>query len=232
MAKIKIDVTQVSQAKKMFETFSYHTIRSTKLSKPISTNDFSNKLREIGDIFIKENQKEGMNRYSKKLAETLVELKNHQLAGRIYSFLIKFNKGNKKLIEEFATNALAIAKRLHDPVHIMARANDLKEIYKYTKPNSDKHLSVLFDEKKALGSIIRDYESAKKRFISTNTAMKPVEKYEEKLAAIKIEIAELLIERGETGAAKIELETALKIYEKFGKGPNTEKAEKLLKEIE
>ena len=62
--------------------------------------------------------------------------------------------------------------------------------------------------------------------------MKPVEKYEEKLAAIKIEIAELLIERGEIGAAKIELETALKIYEKFGKGPNTEKAEKLLKEIE
>ena len=145
MAKIVFNPAQSSLAKKSFETFSYNTIRSTKLAKPINPLLFSNQLREIGDIFVKENKKDWMNSLTKKLAETLVSLKNHQLAGRVYSYLIKFNKGNRELVEEYATNALIIAKRLHDPVHTMARANDLKEIYKYTQPNSDKHLSVLYD---------------------------------------------------------------------------------------
>ncbi len=231
MSKIKFNPTQISKAQKSFETFSYNTIKLTKKSKPINPLAFSNQLREIGDLFIKENQQEGMNNLTKRLAETLVSLKNHQLAGRIYSYLIKFNKDDRKLVEEYATNALIIAKRLHDPVHTMARANDLKEIYKFTQPNSNKHLSVLYDEKRALNNIVKDYEGAKKRYASAHTEMKPVENYEAQLAGIKIEIAELLIKREEKGAAKIELEEALKIYEKFGKGPNAEKAENLLKKL-
>ena len=61
--------------------------------------------------------------------------------------------------------------------------------------------------------------------------MKPVERYEEKLAAVKIEIAEALIKRNEIGAAKIELREALQMYEKIGEGPNSEKAENILKKL-
>ena len=218
-------------AKQKFETFSQNVILRTKEKRVVNPLTFSNQLREIGDYFVSNQQEENLNRYSKNLAETLVSQKSLELAGRVYSFLIKFNKGNKKYIEEFATNALIIAKRLHDPVHIMARANDLKEIYKYTQLGSDKHMRVLFDEKKALNTIIKDYEGAKKRYVSLYTEMKPVERYEEKLAAVKIEIAEALIKRNEIGAAKIELRETLQMYEKIGEGPNSEKARNLLKKL-
>ena len=218
-------------AKQKFETFSQNVILRTKEKRVVNPLTFSNQLREMGDYFVSNQQEENLNRYSKNLAETLVSQKSLELAGRVYSFLIKFNKGNKKYIEEFATNALIIAKRLHDPVHIMARANDLKEIYKYTQLGSDKHMRVLFDEKKALNTIIKDYEGAKKRYVSLYTEMKPVERYEEKLAAVKIEIAEALIKRNEIGAAKIELREALQMYEKIGEGPNSEKAENILKKL-
>ena len=218
-------------AKQKFETFSYNTLQRTRENRVVNPLTFSNQLREIGDCFVDNEQKEEMNKCSKRLAETLVSQKCLQLAGRVYSFLIKFNKGNKKYVEEFATNALLIAKRMHDPVHIMARANDLKEIYKYTQLGSDKHMKVLFEEKRALNTIIKDYESAKKRYVSMYTEMKPVERYEEQLAAIKIEIAEALIKRGETGAAKIELKEALDMYKNIGEGPNSEKAENLLKKL-
>lgn len=218
-------------AKQKFETFSQNVILRAKEKRAISPLTFSNQLREMGDYFVNKEQKEDLNKYSKRFAETLVSEKSLELAGRVYSFLIKFNKGNKKYIEEFATNALIIAKRLHDPVHIMARANDLKEIYKYTQFASDKHLRVLFDEKKALNTIVKDYDGAKKRYVSLYTEMKPVERYEEKLAAIKVEIAEALIERDEIGAAKIELKEALEMYEKLGAGPNSERAENLLKNL-
>ena len=228
MTKVKL---QTTSARQRFESFAQNVIKTTQQNKGPNPLVFSNQLREIGDIFVNEHQQETMNKCSKKLAETLVSKKVLALAGRIYSFLIKFNQGNRAAVEEFATNALIIAKRMHDPVHIMARANDLKEIYKYTQHSSDKHLSVLFDEKRALSSIVKDYEGAKKRYVSANTKMKPVERYEEQLAAIKIEIAEILIRRNEKGAAKIELKEALEIYERIGSGINSEKAENLLRKL-
>ena len=41
--------------------------------------------------------------------------------------MIRLNPKHTTVVEQVATNALAIAKRLNDPVHIMARANDLKK---------------------------------------------------------------------------------------------------------
>jgi tetratricopeptide (TPR) repeat protein len=227
MAKVQINT---NIGKQRFEVFSQNVLaKSSKTTtNPIK---FSNELREIGDLFVNENQKEGMNKCSKRLAESLVNQKCIELAGRVYSYLIKFNKGNREAIEDFATRGLIIAKRMHDPVHTMARANDLKEVYKHTQFGSDKHLSVLFDEKKALNAIIKNYESAKRRYVSIHTEMKPIERYEEQLAGIKIEIAEILVKRKEFGAAKIELKEALEIYEKYGKGANSEKAENILKKL-
>ena len=218
-------------AKQKFETFSYNTLQRTKEKKVINPLVFSNQLREMGDYFVNKEQKEDLNKYSRRFAETLVSQKSLELAGRVYSFLIKFNKGNRKAVEEFATNALIIAKRLHDPVHIMARANDLKEIYKYTKPASDKHMKVLYDEKRALSDIIKNYSGAQKRNVSIAREMRPVESYEEKLAAIKVEIAEMLIKREDFPNAIIELKEALIMYKKFGEGPNTEKIKNILAKL-
>jgi len=222
----------MNHAYQKFDAFSTYIVNSVKKEKVINPLQFSNELRNIGDIFVSNGQKEIMNKKSKWLAETLVSMKNLKLAGRIYSYLIKLNKGNNKMIEEFAQNGLIIAKRLSDPVHIMARANDLKEIYKYTKPGSEAHLKVLFDEKRALTDIVRNYDNAKKRNVAIVRDLKPIEDYEEKLAAIKIEIAEAFLNSGKNiFDAKNELKEALKIYEKIGEGPNCDKIRNLLKKL-
>ena len=218
-------------APKKFDTFSTNVINSVKRNKKIDLYRIPKQLQEIGDEYIAIEQKEIMNKLSRRLAETLVNLNQGQLAGIIYSFLIKFNKSNNTAKEEFATNALIIAKRLHDPIHIMARANDLKEIYKYTKPNSDLHLRVLYDEKRALNDIINNYEGATKRYNTQTTTMKPRENYIEKLAAIKLEIGEVLYEREDFNGAKIELQEALRIYKEIGEGPNSERIKALLDKI-
>ena len=222
---------EINVATKRFEDFSSIILNRVKSNKTVNPIQFTNDLREIGDKFIAQEQKPIMNKKSKWLAETLVGLKNLKLAGRVYSYLIKFNKGNNKMVEEFAQNGLIIAKRLSDPVHIMARANDLKEIYKYTKPASDKHLRVLYDEKRALSDIVKNYESAKKRNVAISIDLRQIECYEEKLAAIKVEIAEVLIKREDFSSAKIELKEALAMYEKIGEGPNSEKIQNILKTL-
>ena len=222
-------ISNNSNPQRMLEAFSTHVVKAVKRNQKLNPQDFSDRLKVIGDVFVKQDQVASMNKSSRTLAERLVSMDNLSFAGRVYSFLIKLNKGNDKAVEEFATNALAIAKRLHDPIHIMARANDLKEIYKNSNP--DKYLSILYDEKRALNVIIRDYNRVKQQFESSHTKMKPVENYEAKLGAIKLEIAEMNLSKGDKHSAKIELEEALQIYKKLGAGSNSTRIEYLLAEL-
>lgn len=219
------------ELKHKFDKFSEHIIKSTKINKTINHTIFSERLAKFADSFEKSEQKDVLTKEAEKLAQKLVSLKNYNIAGKIYSFLIKFNKGNIEALEKLATNALIIAKRLHDPIHIMARANDLKEIYKITKPVSEKYISVLYDEKRALNKIVKEYEKVNKFRVSKNRELRPVQGYEAKLAAVKLEIAENILKIGEKHNAKMELQEALAIYEKIGKGKNSEKIEILLKNL-
>ena len=228
MSTISFTANNLSGAQRNFKNFEKHVLLQAKQNKSVNPLDFSNKLRSLGDEFVSENKPESMNKNAQRLAETLVNLKDYKLAGRIYSYLIKFNIGDKKAVEEYATNALILAKRLHDPVHIMARADDLKRVYRYSGADQDKLLKVLFDQKRALSSIVKDYAGVQKRYASIYTKMKPVENYELMLATVKIEIAEVLIKQKDINAARVELNEALAIYEKFGHGHNTERIQQLL----
>lgn len=104
----------------------------------INIKAFSSELHDIGDAFVNRNEIECLNKHGKRLAETLVKLGDNNLAGIIYSLMIRLNPKHTTVVEQVATNALAIAKRLNDPVHIMARANDLKEIYRISQPGKCK----------------------------------------------------------------------------------------------
>ena len=66
---------------------------------------------------------------------------------------------------------------------------------------------------------------------SKNKNLIPVHGYEAKLALVKYEIAEVSIKIGEKFNAKMELEEALAIYEKIGKGSISAKIEELLKTL-
>lgn len=219
---------------KNFNIFSSGIEKSAKRNSKINDNNFKFKIQEFGDSFTNSDGLPEFNKTAQRFAENLVNLNNDKLAGIVYSTLIKLNRGkDAEFVEKIATKALAIAKRKNDSVHIAARANDLKEIYKISEYGSDRHLKILQEEKRALKNICNNYEGAKTRFETITRQMRSVDKYEEMLAAIRIEVAEVLIKKGsELQLAKSELLQAKEFYDKFPEGHNTKKITAILKKLE
>lgn len=220
-------ITNPKQALLALETKTTKLLQQNQSVNPVK---FSCELNDISDSFVKRSEIESLNKHGKRLAETLVKLGDINLAGIVYSLIIRINPKHSKIVEQAATNALAIAKRTNDPIHIMARANDLKEIYKISEPGSTKHLNILQTEKRALSSICNNYDGVKKRYRTLKREMRPVGSYELKLAAIKYEIAEIL-QRENKAAAVDELLGAQTIIQKHGQGKLSKKIAKLLIEL-
>ncbi len=207
-------VSNVGNPIRAFEKLRTKTDSKIKKSIEINPIKFSKKVHTIGDAFIETKQRNALNNRYSEFAENLVSRGFNSLAGIIYSFLIKINKGNNtELIESFCIKALAIAKRLHDPVHIMARAKNLKDIYKVSEYGSERHISMLRLMKKALNAICKDYDKVQLRFCTVKKEMKPVEHYKVLLAETKFEIAELLKKQNPTEAAKEVSEANKILYE-------------------
>ena len=196
MAKIQFNPTSQKAQYKQFESLVDSTIKAVKKDKNIGIKELDNRLKHLHDIYREAGQPVQMGKAYKRLAEVLVSLKNDNLASIVYSFLIKVNKGNEAAIEGLAANGLKIAKRLHDPIHIMARAEDLRAIYQHKSNCQDKLLKVLYEQKRALGDIVGDYDGAQKRYRTVSKQMQPVEVYEKRLSWVKQKIAEALLEQG------------------------------------
>ncbi len=219
-------MAKVIHPQKRLDDFSAIILKRISKNQNVNTDRFADELHIIGEKFETPEQKTLLTKGAKKLAEGLVGAKNGNLAGIVYSFLIKVNKGNNKVVEELATNALAIAKRVDDPIHVMARANDLKEVYKYTEPRSPRRIKIMYEEKRALVRIVNDYDKLLQRS-SSRRGMKPKEGYMQKLAAVKMEIGQALFEK-DNKLARQELQEAFDMYKILGEGKNSEKIQKLL----
>ena len=219
-----------NNAKASFDIFAQKVTRSIKKKEDINLSAFSNELHTLGDVFEKQNNKDGMNKASKNFAQQLVGLKENNLAGIVYSFLIKFNQGNNKLVKELATNALAIAKRFHDPVHIMARSRNLADLFHKTEPGSQNHLKMLYEEKRAIRDVIKNYDSIDKRYKTVKTQLKPIQNYEQMLCIVLVSIAKILKKTNPTQAIE-ELTLAENIMSKYEKGNLTYQIKRLLNEL-
>ena len=215
IAKVNFNPNKISSSpEKSFDIFTQKIMKLNQQGKKVDLSGFSNELYQLGDSFEAKNQKELMNKKARKLAETLVAKNDNNMAGIIYSFLIKFNQDNPRLVEEFATSALAIAKRLNDPMHVMARCNDLKDIYKVFPAKDDKLLKVLYEEKRALNKIITDYDNVKSKYNTVNRQMKPISNYKILLADVKFEIGKQLLSKNDMVATQ-EIAEARAIYEEY-----------------
>lgn len=219
-----------NNAKASFDIFAQKVTRSIKKKEDINLSAFSNELHTLGDVFEKQNNKNGMNKASKNFAQQLVGLKENNLAGIVYSFLIKFNQGNNKLVKELATNALAIAKRFHDPVHIMARTRNLADIYHQTEPGSQNHLKMLYEEKRAIRDVIKNYDKLGERHKTVKTGLKPVENYEQMLSMVLVSIAKIIKKTNPKQAIE-ELTLAQNIMAKHEKGNISYQIDRLLSEL-
>lgn len=231
ITKIKFNPIEVkSNPINSFEQCAKRVLNSVQQKRPVDKSSFSYGLYCIGDSFQAAGDTFGFNKKASWLAETLVGLKSNDLAGVVYSLLVKLNYGNPKLREKYATNALAIAVRTKDPVHIMARANDLKEIYKLTERGSDKHLKVMYQEKRALNEIVTNYDKIALEHNTITRELGSKDGYQAKLAAIKVEIGDLLKYKDPV-LAKKELIEAREMYSVLGEGRNTEKIKQILEKI-
>ena len=228
--KIVFSEKDVKNPHKAFDIFEKEVTKIASKKGDIELNSFSGAVSSIFNKFIKSKQIEKMNNNFVKFAENLVNMGKDNLAGIIYSFLIKANINNPELVEKFATNGLAIAKRFHDPVHIMARCENLRKIYSITEPKSEKLLKILYEEKRALSSIANNYQNVQKRYKTINSEMKPIENYKIMLGAIKIQIAKI-IKTSKPKEAIAELQSAYELLLSVGKGKYTKEVEKLLSEI-
>ena len=223
MIKLKFSPREMNDPNKAFNIFQKKVISISKRKEEVDPKSFYAQLAGIGDRFEECAQREAMNKNSKRFAETLVSLGNGNLAGVIYSFLIKLNHNKPAIIEQLAYNGLAVAKRFNDPIHIMARCEDLNRIYSITDPKSTKRLRLLYEEKRALNKICKDYDSAQGRFMTISKEMKPLDAYQRMLCHVKIRIARAE-KKNNPNQAIYELESAKEIA-------NELKSEKLLKII-
>lgn len=228
--KLIFDENKLQNPEKAFDLFEHEVTRIVSKKEDVEPISFFAELKCIINKFLQNNQTEKLNKNSIRLAERLVGLGSGRLAGIIYSLLIKANSDNPELVVRLATNGLAIAKRFHDPVHIMARCEDLRRIYNVTCPQSEKMLKVLYEEKRALNSINKNYKSAQNRFITISKEMKSLDNYQIMQGAVQIQIAKIL-KNSNPQAAIAELESAYKLLTSIGKGKYTKEIEKLLQEI-
>ena len=192
---------------KKVDIFTQRVVKEVKRGQKIKMQDFTKELNSFDDCF--EANKDIFNKKFRVLAETLVTSNKDNFAGVVYDFLIKHNESNVKLVQDFATCGLKIAKRLNDPVQIATRANDLRDVYKIFPPENEKFISVLYDEKRALHKIVTDYDSIKK--VNKNIVSK--EEYQLLLADVKVDIG---MRHKDAKLAKQELIEARDIYAQQG----------------
>lgn len=190
--KLFFDEKYIKNSKNAFDIFEKKVTKIISNKGNVDSNSFSGELHCFEKKYTNNDEINKMNKNFEKFAEKLVNLGKDTLAGTIYSFLIKANSNNPKLVEHFAINGLAVAKRLNDPVHIMARCENLRRIYSVTEPQSEKLLKILYEEKRALNKISKNYQGAKNRFKTITTEMKPIENYQIMLASTKMQIAKII----------------------------------------
>lgn len=228
--KLRFTEENITNPNKAFDIFESQVTKILTQKGKVDPSSFFAELNGISKKFLANNQLDRINKNNIKFAEKLVGLGDGRLAAIIYSLLIKLNSNNIELVERLATNGLAIARRFHDPVHIMARCEDLRKIYNETCPQSEKMLKILYEEKRALNSICKNYKGAQNRFQTISKEMKPIENYQIMQGAIQIQIAKILKSTNPKEAIK-ELESAYVMISNIGKGKYTKEIKKLLNEL-
>lgn len=229
MAYLEKTLRITDDALKVFKQLSKNVNKSIKTGEQIDTKTFATTVRFIGDSFEYQGQKYLMNSKGGDFAESLVCQNRFDLASILYGILIKSNSNNPALLEHFAQRGLAAAKKSKDPIHIMARADDLNNLYRMTEYGSKKHLKALSEEKCALLEFVKHYQKAVQSYKTITRKPLNLDHYEFMLCGIRMEIAKITMDSNPFIAIN-ELEAAQKLMQKHGDGTLTRRIEMLLDE--
>lgn len=199
--------------KKLYNIRKY--MDKSRQNEPIKPKAFASDLYGIGEKCKTPERETVLNDYLISLADNMMNLKQDNLAGIIYSFLIKFNKDNPVKLKQILPKALDCAKMHDDSVHIAARCEDLSKIYQCYEIHGENYLSCLKARKNALKRICQDYESVKGNYRTISRQPNSRDKYVELLIRTKIDIADELTYLGLKQNSQNELISAYKWFDKF-----------------
>ncbi len=197
----------------------------------ISPQDFSEKFQLIQKKYLKSSERDAFLRESETLADTMVNREQYDFAGILLSKLCKLTRYIPEELEPFAYRGLEVAKRNNDPIHAMARLNDLRQVYFRVYDKFPQYIKVLFEQEKCLKNILGDYSRATESFRCL--ARKPAQKreYELMLAHVQTDIGKVT-KRKSPVSAKEKLLEARDFFGKNGYSQHVEYIDMLLSEIE
>lgn len=230
MALLFNPIALADDAYTVFKCLSREVQTTVAKGKAVDKSAFAQSVKTLRDTFEHRGQRHLMTYEGANLAEKLAQNERADLASILYGVLIKSNINNPLLVEEFAQKGLALARKTKDPIHIMARLDDLNHLYRTTEYGSKKHFKILCQEKEILKKIVRNYDDAVRRYNTISRQALPKNHYEFMLCGIRMEIAKIIMDKNPF-IALTELEAAEKIIYKYGDGTLTTRIKMLLDEV-
>ena len=206
-----------------------HFARESLNNKKTNAQYVSSQLKRYENQYKKINALESFIENTSKL---LVGLENRGLtdiAGIIYSGLVKIPTLTYETKEDIILKGLKNAKNNGDNVHALARIVDLKYLYKNCKAKK-KFIKTLFEEEKILKSIVDEYEKNKSAYRTVARSMSSIEKYNFKLATSKVDLGKALL-RTNPEMAYAKLEEAQRIFLKQKKNKEADFVSDLIQQI-
>lgn len=163
------------------------------LNKALQPGEFARDLFIAGEKCKTPEKESLLNNCLTALADKMIDTKQNDLAGIIYSFLIKFNKDNMIVLKQLIPKALEVAKMQKDSIHVAARAGELCQIYKTYDIHGANYLACLNLRKKALTDICSNYDTVGERFRTISRQKNDKDTYLELLIKTKYDIANEII---------------------------------------
>lgn len=227
MALLFNPIALADDAYTVFKRLSREVQTTVAKGKAVDKSAFAQSVKTLRDTFEHRGQRHLMTYEGANLAEKLAQNERADIASILYGVLIKSNINNPLLVEEFAKKGLALARKTKDPIHIMARLDDLNHLYRTTEYGSKKHFNVLAQEKEILKYILKNYDKAVERYDTISRKALPKERYEFMLCGIRMELAKIVLEKNPLMAIT-ELESAERIIQKYGAGTLASRIQSLL----
>lgn len=212
----KLESPEIQFRKMLYNLQSY--MDKPRQGKNINPRNLACDLYDIGEKSKTPEREPILNNCLISLAEKMMNLKQDNLAGVVYSFLIKFNKDNPIQLKQILPKALECAEKHNDSVHVAARCDDINKIYQYYEIHGQNYLDCLNLRKQSLEKICSDYDSVKNKYRTISRKLNSRDKYVDLLIRTKVDIANELGLLNQKSDARKELLSAYKDFDKFSDG--------------
>jgi len=204
--------TNIPNYKQIYSNFSQRCLTNNPDFKQVKGEFIG-----IKNTFLSHRQTDSFCTNTLKLAQTLIDNGNEKLAnvlineiGKIYLSMRKYGDA-----ERLIRYSLEYSRSVNDRLHVLARLNDLEEIFRAQK-NRKRIFGVLRDKKECLKEIIADYDGSVKNFQTIFRPPTSLESVKTQLAYTYSGISDMLWYRSPENSLRA-VQKSKQIYEELKK---------------